>query len=50
MLMMYLSIYWKKLSEINSPLITEVRGQGLMVGIQMTIETAQIVKLVMTMD
>ena len=34
----------EKLSEINSPLITEVRGQGLMVGIQMTIETAQIVQ------
>jgi acetylornithine/N-succinyldiaminopimelate aminotransferase len=34
-----------RLSEINSPLITEVRGRGLMVGVEMSIDVSPLVKL-----
>jgi acetylornithine/N-succinyldiaminopimelate aminotransferase len=32
-----------RLSEINSPLIKEIRGKGLMVGMELTIEAADLV-------
>jgi acetylornithine/N-succinyldiaminopimelate aminotransferase len=34
----------ERLAEINSPLIAEVRGRGLMVGVEMRVEVAPIVK------
>lgn len=35
----------EKLNGLHSPLIKEIRGRGLMVGIEMSIETAQIVEM-----
>lgn len=35
---------FESLSDLNSPLIKEVRGRGLMAGVEMTIETSQIVE------
>ena len=34
----------ERLEEINSPLIKEVRGRGLMVGLELTVETPQIIE------
>jgi acetylornithine/N-succinyldiaminopimelate aminotransferase len=34
----------ERLSEINSPLIKEVRGRGLMVGLELTIDTSAIIE------
>lgn len=35
----------ERLSEVNSPLITEIRGRGLMVAVQMSIDVAPVIKL-----
>jgi acetylornithine/N-succinyldiaminopimelate aminotransferase len=34
----------ERLSEINSPLIKEIRGRGLMLGVEMTVEVAPIIQ------
>jgi acetylornithine/N-succinyldiaminopimelate aminotransferase len=35
----------ERLNELNSPLITEVRGRGLMIGVEMSIDVSAVVKL-----
>jgi acetylornithine/LysW-gamma-L-lysine aminotransferase len=44
-----MGVYFRNhLEEINSPLIREIRGQGLMVGVELKIRAAQLVESLMS--